>query len=138
MVSQAAIDRPSSDVGSEWRLLGVVSLAHWVSHFHILLLPPLFPVLKDMLGVSFIELGFALGIFSLVSAVTQAPVGFIVDRIGARFMLVLGLCLGGIAFMLFAMNLSYPWLIVCVVLAGLANSVYHPADYSILNTGMNE
>ena len=137
MVSQAVIDRPTASASGEWRLLGVVATAHWVSHFHILVLPPLFPILKDRLGVGFIELGLALTVFSIVSGLTQVPVGFIVDRFGARLMLVLGLCIGGTSFVLLALHPTYPWLIGCSALAGLANSVYHPADYSLLSSGMD-
>lgn len=122
---------------SAW-LLGAVSLAHWVSHVHILVLPPLFPLLKDALGVSFIDLGLALTVFAVVSGLTQAPVGFLVDRFGAKRLLIGGLCLGGLAFSLAGLQLSYPTLLVAMALAGLANSVYHPADYALLAAGVGE
>jgi MFS family permease len=137
MASQATIADRTSVASGEWRLLGVVSIAHWVSHFHILVLPPLFPILKERLGIGFIELGLSLTAFSIVSGLTQVPVGFIVDRVGARLMLVLGLCLGGASFVLLALNPSYPWLIGCAAAAGLANSVYHPADYTLLSSGID-
>ncbi|MFM9941274.1 MAG: MFS transporter [Hyphomicrobiaceae bacterium] len=122
---------------SAW-LLGAVSVAHWVSHVHILVLPPLFPLLKDTLGVSFIDLGLALTVFAVISGLTQAPVGFLVDRFGAKKLLIGGLCLGGCAFTLLGVHLSYPWLIAAMVLAGLANSVYHPSDYALLASGIGE
>jgi len=70
------------------RTLILVSTAHWVSHFHILVLPMLFPFLKQQLGVSYIELGFALTVFALVSGFTQAPLGYVVDHVGARKILL--------------------------------------------------
>jgi MFS family permease len=98
----------------------------------------LFPFLKQQLGVGFIELGFALTVFAVVSGLTQAPIGFLVDRVGARKILIMGLTLGGAALMMLGLHLSYPWLIACAALLGLANSVYHPANYTILSAHMDE
>jgi MFS family permease len=120
------------------RTLAAISTAHWVSHFHLFVLPMLFPFLKQQLGVGFIELGFALTVFAVVSGLTQAPIGFLVDRVGARKILLMGMALGGGALMMLGLHLSYPWLIACAALLGLANSVYHPADYAILSAHMDD
>ena len=121
-----------AETQSELRSLTVISIAHWYSHYILLVLPMLFPFLKERLGVGFVELGFALTVFAVVSGLTQAPLGYVVDRFGARKLLILGVCLGGVAFIMLGMNLSYPWLIACAALLGLANSVYHPSDYALL------
>src|SRR5690242_4485451 len=81
--------------GSEFRTLSLISVAHWVSHFHLLVLPMLFPFLRAELGVGYIELGFALTVFGIVSGVTQPPLGYMVDHLGARVILLLGLTAGG-------------------------------------------
>src|SRR5580692_10577621 len=120
------------------RTLGLISVAHWVSHFHMLVLPMLFPFLKQQLGVGYVELGFALTVFAVVSGLTQAPIGYLVDHIGARKILLIGLFAGGAALIVLGLHLSYPWLIASAVLLGLANSVYHPADYAILSAHMDE
>src|SRR3954465_7900033 len=120
------------------RTLGAISVAHWVSHFHLFVLPMLFPFLKAQLGVGYIELGFALTVFGMVSALTQAPIGYLADHIGARKVLLIGLSVGGVALIMLGLHLSYTSLVVCAALLGLANSVYHPCDYAILSTHMDE
>src|SRR5258708_5795056 len=120
------------------RTLAAISTAHWVSHFHFMVPPMLFPFLKEQLGVDYLELGFALTVFAVISALTQAPMGYLADHIGARKVLLMGLTLGDFALIMLGLHLSYSWLIASAVLLGLANSVYHPADYAILSAHMDD
>ncbi len=133
---QAVSQRADKD--EQFRTLGAISVAHWVSHFHIFALPMLFPFLKQVLNVGYVELGFALTVFAVSSGLTQAPIGYLADHLGARKILLAGLCLGGGALIALGLHLSYLSLIVSAALLGLANSVYHPANYAILSAHMNE
>jgi MFS family permease len=130
-------DQAESKVDSGLRTLTLISVAHWVSHVHILVLPMLFPFLKATLGVDYLQLGFALTVFAVVSALTQAPTGYLVDHLGARKILLVGMILGGLSLILLGLHLNYTMLVTCAVLLGLANSVYHPADYAILAAHMD-
>ncbi len=117
----------------EFRSLAVVSTVHLVSHFYWLLFVPLLPSLRDLLQVSYVELGFAMFVMNIVSAIFQAPTGFLVDRFGPRLFLVVGVALGAAGFILLGAAPGYPMLLVSAVLIGVGNAVYHPADYSILS-----
>jgi len=97
------------------RTLALVSTAHWVSHFHMMVLPMLFPFLKAQLGVGYIELGFALTVFAIVSGLTQAPMGYLADHIGARKILLIGLTVGGVALMVLGLHPSY---LACSLMEG--------------------
>src|SRR5271170_5549033 len=107
-----------ADKDEQLRTLSAISVAHWVSHFHIFVLPMLFPYLKQQLNVGYIELGFALTVFAVTSGLTQAPIGYLVDHLGARKILLIGLTVGGFALIMLGLHLSYAWLIASAVLLG--------------------
>jgi MFS transporter, FSR family, fosmidomycin resistance protein len=115
------------------RVVGAVSAAHFVSHYYIILLAPLLPFVRDAYGVSYTEIGLTFAAFNIVSAVGQTPAGFLVDRIGARALLVAGLLTGAGAFILAGVIDSFWVLVAMFALAGLGNTVYHPADYALLS-----
>lgn len=115
------------------RVIGVVGAAHGGSHFFHLVLPPLFPWLRDAFDVTYTELALVMTVFFAVSALAQAAAGFVVDRIGAAKVLTFGLASLGVGAVLIAMAPGYWALPPAAILLGLGNSVFHPADYAILN-----
>ena len=114
--------------------MALIGSAHGVSHFLQLTLPPLFPLLKDELDVSYAALGLVMSVFFGASGIGQTISGFLVDRIGARRVLVGGLLLFGGAIASTGVVTSYWTLLPLAALAGLGNSVFHPSDYAIFNT----
>jgi MFS transporter, FSR family, fosmidomycin resistance protein len=114
-------------------VIGLVGLAHCVSHFSQLLLPPLFFLLKDAFHVGYAELGFLLTVFFAVSCAVQALSGFVVDRFGPRPILFGGISLLAVAAFGFAASTSYAMLACFAVVAGIGNGVFHPVDYTLLN-----
>jgi MFS transporter, FSR family, fosmidomycin resistance protein len=115
------------------RIVGAVSAAHFVSHYYILLLAPLLPFVRADYGVSYTEIGFAFAAFNGVSAALQTPAGFLVDWLGARILLIGGLAIGATAFMIAGLVDSFWMMVAMFALAGVGNTVYHPADYALLS-----
>jgi len=115
------------------KVISIVAIAHFVSHVYIMLLPPIFLLVKDHFGVGYTEIALALTAYNVMSALLQTPAGFMVDRIGARVMLTGGLILSGIAICVAALLPGYWFFLIGYALLGIANTVYHPADYSILS-----
>jgi MFS transporter, FSR family, fosmidomycin resistance protein len=118
------------------RVLGLISTGHFMSHFYSLTLPPLFPFLKDAFDVSYTELGVMMALMSGATAVSQVPIGFLVDRLGARLVLTAGLIIIALGFGLVGLAPSFAVVLVLVTLAAIGNSVFHPADYAILNSSI--
>ncbi|MBV9861913.1 MAG: MFS transporter [Alphaproteobacteria bacterium] len=132
-MSSATLAPGRSGRAPELRAIALVSAAHLVSHFHQLVFAVLFPFLKARLGIGFVELGLALTVYNVLSVVAQLPMGIVCDRLGPRRVLVAGLLLAGLAFVAFGLAPSYPGLLAAAGVLGLANSVYHPADYALLS-----
>jgi len=124
---------PAPPLRQDATTIGLVGLAHAVSHFSQLVLAPLFPWLKTEFNASYTELGLLLTVFFVVSSAVQTASGFVVDRFGPRPVLLGGLALLGLSALGYAASTSYPMLAACAVLAGLGNGVFHPADYTLLN-----
>jgi len=131
--SAPASPSSSNTLGTDAKLIGLVGLAHAVSHFSQLILAPLFPWLKDAFNVSYVELGAVLTVFFVVSCIVQAASGFIVDKLGPRPVLFVGLGALGLAAFGYALAQSYWMLLVCAVVGGIGNGVFHPVDYTLFN-----
>jgi MFS family permease len=115
------------------RTVGAVSAAHFMSHYYIIALAPLMPFVRDEYQVTYTQIGLAFAIFNIVTAVFQTPAGFLVDRLGARVLLILGLAIGATTFITAGLVNSFWVLIAMFAVAGLGNTVYHPADYALLS-----
>jgi len=113
--------------------IGLIGLAHGTSHFHHLLLAPLFPVFMREFGLNYAEMGLLVSVFFVISGVGQALAGFVVDRIGARPVLFAALASFVVAALAAASAHGYGGLMLASALAGLGNAPFHPADFTILN-----
>jgi len=122
-----------STLRADARVIALVGLAHGTSHFYHLILAALFPWLKPAFGLSYAELGLLLTAFFVVSGVGQALAGFVVDKVGARSVLFFGMAMLGVSALVLSVAGSYAALMGGALLAGVGNSIFHPADYTLLN-----
>ena len=127
-----ALSAPAGRFG-EMRIVAPVCAAHFLSHYYMILLAPLLAFVHADYGVNYTDLALALTAFNVVSAALQTPVGFLVDRIGARRVLIVGVALGTAAFAVAGLVDSFTVFIAMFAVAGLGNTTYHPADYSLLS-----
>jgi FSR family fosmidomycin resistance protein-like MFS transporter len=129
-----AIDLPlPATRAAETKFIGTICFVHFASHYYITLLAPLFLFVRADYGVSYTELGLAFTAFNVISTALQTPTGFLVDRVSARALLIAGLIVGAAAFTIAALVDSFWVFVAMFALAGLGNTVYHPADYALLS-----
>ena len=124
---------PAPGLSRDAKVIALISMVHFTSHVHIMLLPPLFGQVKDAFGVTFTQMALASTVFNVASALLQTPAGFLVDRVGPRIMLTGGLLVAATAITAAALLPGYWFFVIAYGLLGVANTVYHPADYSILS-----
>jgi MFS transporter, FSR family, fosmidomycin resistance protein len=125
---------PAGSLRHDARVIGLVGVAHGISHFFQLALPPLFPLLKAEFDVPFAALGLLMGVYYAASGLTQFAAGIVVDRIGARGVLLGGLAMVAGGTLLAGMVPGLLWLYPLAAVMGVGNGVFHPADFAILNT----
>ena len=116
----------------------LVSIAHASSHFYHLVIPSLFPWLMPAFGLNFVQAGALMTIFFVTSAVGQSASGFFVDKTGPKAGMYLGLVLLASSAIVLGLAVNYPMLFLAAALAGAGNSVFHPADYSLINYNISK
>src|SRR6516162_8220130 len=119
--------------GRDTRVNLLLGSGHFLSHFYQLCLPPLFIAWQQAFDVSFAQLGLVMAVMSATAAIMQTPMGFLVDRYGARPFLVGGTLLMTLSVAAMGFTTAYLQLVVLALLSGVGNSVFHPADYAILS-----
>lgn len=128
----------ASTVMRDTRVLGLIGTGHMMSHLFHYTLPPLFPFIRADYGLTFTQLGLLMTVFAGAAAAAQMPVGVLVDRVGGRMILIVGLALEATSLGAMAFSGSYPVLLTLAFLAGIGHSVFHPADYAIMLSSVEE
>ena len=115
-----------------------MGLSHGTSHFFHLMLPPLFPWLMKDFSLSYTDVGLLTTTFFVISGIGQALAGFVVDRVGGWRVLCFGVGMLALSGVVLGLATSYPWLMLSATCAGLGNSIFHPADFTLLNQRVSQ
>jgi len=116
----------------------LIGNGHFLSHFYVLCLPPMFLAWQEAFQVSFAELGMTIMLMSGTTALLQTPVGFLVDKYGARPFLIGGTLIMSLALASMSLATSFWQILVLATLSGVGNSVIHPSDYAILSGSVDK
>lgn len=130
--------RLATSPSQEIKVTGLISFGHFMSHFYFMVLPPLYLTLQTEFDVSFTVLALPMALYALAAGVTQTPVGFMVDKIGARKLLILGSGIQGLSIAAIGFTETFWQLTLLYMLTGIANTVFHPADYAILSGSISK
>jgi len=122
----------------DWVTIGLVASVHATSHFFQLVIPSLYVSLGAEFGLDFARLGLLVSVFYVTSGIGQACSGFVVDRVGARPVLWFGLTGFIVAGCVIGLATGYSMLLAAAFIAGLGNSVFHPADFAIINVRISQ
>ena len=129
------IDFPRREV----QAVSLIGFAHMLSHLYPLALPPLLSPITAALQLTTLEWGTAIAVFAVTTGILQTPMGLLVERIGGRRVLIVGLLVFSSAFFCIGWLATGYWeLLLFMVVAGIGNSVFHPADYSLLSSSVGE
>lgn len=128
----------SLSIQPQVRIMGLVGAGHMMSHFYSNTLPPLLPFLNNDLAIGYTMLGAMLSLRGMLSAGLQVPAGILVDRYGAKTLLTIGLAMCAVGTIMTAAATDIWMLLIAGIVLGVGNSVFHPADYTILGGTMSE
>tara|TARA_B100000886_G_C20425772_1_gene493902 strand:+ start:1191 stop:2432 length:1242 start_codon:yes stop_codon:yes gene_type:complete len=128
----------NASLASDIRITSVISGGHMFSHFYFMVFGPIMPLLVEELNFSYTMLAVILSAYSFSSFAVQTPIGFIVDKFGARVPLIAGLLIMSVSIMAIGYSVYFWQFVLLYAIAGMANSVFHPADYSIISGSVDE
>ncbi len=99
--------------------------AHFSHHVSNSLLNPLLPFIRDSFGLTYGQSGLLVSAFAVSLGFSNAPIGMLADRFGARLVVVVGLFLTGLISVAVGMAGSYWQLFALLVVMGLIHGSYH-------------
>ena len=112
-------------------------LAHFAHHLMTALPVPLLPFIRDDFSLDYTKSAWVNSAFSLIYGAAQIPAGWLADRIGPRFLLIIGICGTALAGVLVGLSQNFTMLIVFMVVMGILGGGYHPAAAPMVSASVD-
>lgn len=107
-------------------ILFTISFAHLLNDLMQIIIPSIYPMLKENYALTFTQIGFITFVYQLMASLLQPVVGLYTDKKPQPYSLAFGMCftLVGLALLAFASN--YAIILISVGLVGIGSSIFHP------------
>ena len=116
-----------------FREVWLISAGHAFTHWYTATFFILLPLIGKELGLSYTEIGFIMTAQHVVGAISNLPGGMVVDMVGKKgYLMAISLFWVGFPYALMSLTHSYWMLLVCVMLVGIGNNLWHPAALTTL------
>jgi FSR family fosmidomycin resistance protein-like MFS transporter len=109
-----------------YRILFAISFVHLLSDSVQSVIPAIFPILKQSMNLSFLQLGFIAFALNMTSSVMQPFVGWYTDTKPSPYLLPLGMVFTFFGMLGLAFSTHLGFVLFSVVLVGLGSAVFHP------------
>src|SRR6056297_1359977 len=107
-------------------VLVALSVGHLLNDLMQSLVPAIYPIIKDVHGLSFSQIGMITLTFQLTASIFQPGVGFITDKKPQPYSLVGGMAFTLIGLVVLGYAASYIWLLIGAALVGTGSAIFHP------------
>ncbi len=117
----------------DYRNMGLITLGHSLTHWYPATFYMLLPLIGAEMGLSYSQIGFIMTCQYAAGALSNVPGGMLVDVWGRKGQLMaLSLFWVGFPYLLMGFSTQYWMLLVCVMLVGIGNNLWHPTAIPLL------
>ncbi len=112
-------------------VLLMVSLGHLLNDMFQSVIPSIYPMIKESLGLSFVQVGAITLTNQITSSLLQPLVGYYSDKHPRPYGLVVGMCFTLTGLLLLSVANSFPAVLLSVAFVGVGSSVLHPESSKV-------
>ena len=117
---------PHVKAETAYAILLAISICHLLNDMIQSVIPAMYPMLKDNLGLTFAQIGIITFVFQLASSILQPFIGLYADRHPQPYSLSLGMFFTLAGLLTLAYSSSFTMVLLSVAIIGCGSSVFHP------------